>query len=104
MAEAYGLMEYKLLYFIIHPAMLMTIVLGLILMKLHPEVLQAPWFHAKLAGVFLLIGYQVFAGITYRKFKKENYFLSEKACRWINEVPTVLLIVIILLVELKPGF
>jgi protoporphyrinogen IX oxidase len=103
MAQAYSLMERKLLYMIMHPAMLFTILFGILLITANPPVLRVPWFHAKLLGVALLIAYQIFAGVVQKRFSREDYFLSEKACRIINEVPTVLLIVIVILVILKPG-
>jgi putative membrane protein len=102
MAEAYTLMEKKLLYMIMHPAMTLTLVFGIGMLTLNPSLLQQGWIHAKLFCVALLIGYQVFAGITHKKFKRGNYFLSEKACRIINEVPTLLLIAIVFLAIFRP--
>jgi len=102
MTEAYTLMEKKLLYMIMHPAMTLTLVFGIGMLTLNPSLLKQGWIHAKLFCVALLIGYQVFAGITHKKFKRENYFLSEKACRIINEVPTLLLIAIVFLAIFKP--
>ncbi len=104
LCEAYGLMERRLLFLIMHPAMLMTIILGILLIALNPAVLRAPWFHAKLGLVLLLIAYQIFAGITCRRFAAGHFFLSEKACRVINEVPTLMLIGIVILAVVKPGF
>lgn len=95
-------MERKLIRFIIHPAMGMTILFGLLLIRENPAVLTAPWFWAKLGAVFFLIAYQIFAAMTHNRFSRNDYFLSERNCRIINEIPTVLLIVIILLVVLKP--
>src|SRR5947207_505773 len=66
LAQAYSLMEKKLLYMIMHPAMLMTIVFGVLLISLNPAVLRAPWFHLKLLFVLILIAYQIFAGIVRR--------------------------------------
>ncbi len=103
LAEAYSLMERKLLYKIMYPAMLFTILFGILLIALNMPVLQAPWFHFKLLAVLLLIGYQVFAGIVHKRFAGGEFFLSEQACRILNEIPTVLLIAIIFLVVLKPG-
>lgn len=95
-------MEYKLIYFIGHPAMALTILFGGWMIATNPALLTQKWLHAKLGFVFLLIGYQIFSGIVRRRFLKQDYFLSEKACRIINEVPTILLIVIVLLAILKP--
>jgi putative membrane protein len=102
MREAYTLMERKLLYIIMHPAMALTILFGFLLIVQNPAVLSAAWFHAKLLLVLFLVVYQVFAGITHKRFARGDFFLSEKACRIINEVPTLLLIGIVILVVVKP--
>jgi putative membrane protein len=102
MREAYTLMERKLLYMIMHPAMALTILFGFLLIVQNPSLLQAHWFHAKLLLVFLLVCYQVFCGITHKRFARGDFFLSEKQCRMINEVPTFLLIAIVILVVVKP--
>ncbi len=102
MREAYTLMERKLLYIIMHPAMALTILFGFLLIAQNPAVLSAAWFHAKLLLVLLLIVYQVFAGITHKRFARGDFFLSEKACRIVNEVPTLLLIGIVILAVVKP--
>ena len=102
MRQAYALMERKLLYIIMHPAMLLTLLLGIMLIALNPSVMRAPWFHVKLLGVALLIAYQIFAGITAKRLARGDFFLSEKACRIINEVPTILLITIVIMVVVKP--
>lgn len=102
MEEALSLMEKKLLYRIMHPAMFLTILFGGVLVALNPDVLHQKWFYAKLVGVVLLIAYQDFAGRVSKRFSAGDFFLSEKACRVINEVPTVLLIAIVLLAVLKP--
>lgn len=99
---AYIVMERKLLYIIMHPAMMLTLILGMLLISLNPSVIYARWFHFKLTAVLLLIAYQVLAGITHKKFSQGNYIFSEKACRIINEVPTILLILIVILVVVKP--
>src|SRR5262252_650272 len=68
MREAYTLMERKLLYMIMHPAMALTILLGFLLVVQNPDVLQAHWFHAKLLLVLCLVIYQVFSGVTHKRF------------------------------------
>lgn len=103
MAEAYTLMERKLLYVIMHPAMLLTIGFGVTMLVMNPALLKMPWMHAKLTLAALLIAYQIYAGITHKRFARGDFRLSEKACRILNEVPTLLLIGIVLLAVLKPG-
>jgi putative membrane protein len=101
-AQAYVEMERKLIYLIMHPAMLLTILFGVLLISQNPTVLRAPWFHLKLGLVALLIAYQVFAGVTQKRFARGDYFLSERACRLINEVPTLILIAVVILAVIKP--
>ncbi len=103
LCQAYQVMERKLLYMIMHPAMLLTILFGGLLISLNPAVLRAPWFHLKLLAVAGLIGYQIFCGVVAKRFARGDFFLSERACRFLNEVPTVLLIVIVIMVVVKPG-
>ena len=102
MRQAYELMEKKLLYIIMHPAMLLTIIFGLGMIHLNPALMRQGWLHSKLLAVVFLIVYQVYAGIVRRRFAKGDFFLSEKSCRIINEVPTLLLIIIVLLAVLRP--
>ena len=102
MAAAYGVMERKLIYLIMYPAMLATVVFGVLLIAMNPPVLRAAWFHVKLLFVLILVSYHLFAGVTHGRFARGDYFLSEKACRIINEVPTIALIVIVILAVVKP--
>ena len=77
-------------------------VFGVWLIFLNPALLKQVWFHSKLSGVLVLIAYQIFAGVVRRKFSQGNFFLSERACRIINEVPTLLLIGIVIFAVTKP--
>lgn len=102
MAATFSTMERRLLYGIMHPAMTLTLIGGVAMIVMQPVWLKAGWFHTKLLLVLFLVGYQIFAGRVQKRFARGDFFLSEKACRIINEVPTVLLIVIVLLAVLKP--
>lgn len=102
LGQAYGLMERKLLYVIMYPAMLMTVLFGILLISLNPSVLRAGWFHLKLFAVLLLVAYHIFSSVVHRRFSKGNFFLSERACRLLNEVPTLILIVVVILAVVKP--
>lgn len=103
LAETYVVMERKLLFIIMYPAMFLSLLFGGLLIWQNPPVLSAPWFHMKLFAVFLLISYQMLAGMTAKRFAAGDYYLSEKACRIINEIPTLLLVAIVILVVVKPG-
>lgn len=100
--ELLSLMEKRLLSFIVLPASLATLFFGLSLLALNPSLLERPWLWIKLCLVISLFGYQWLATYTRRKFSHGDFFLTEKNCRLINEFPTLVLIVVVLLAVLKP--
>ncbi len=95
-------MEIKLLRFIMIPASIFTVAMGLLLMFLLEGTLQKAWFHWKLLGVLVLFLYQGFSFRVQQRFAKGEFFLTEKQCRWINELPTLVLIWVVTLAVLKP--
>lgn len=100
--EGYRIMESKLLDFIMKPSAILTLATGIALVWMQPAFLKQGWLHAKLLFVVSLILYHLLAEVTRRRFAQNDYFLSEKACRFINEIPAVALLVIVPLVILKP--
>ncbi len=99
--EMLRVMEHKLYYYIMHPAMAATLILGLWLLVLNPAWLQQGWLHAKFTLVALLIAYH-FSLACYLKAFKKGAPRNEKFFRFYNEVPTILLLGIVLLAVLKP--
>ena len=85
------------------PAMVVAVGAGTAMLVMNPSLLKMPWMHAKLGAVVLLLGYHGLASWTRQKFLQGEYVLSETACRWINEVPTILLLVIVIGVIVRPG-
>ena len=103
-SEMLKVMERKLLRFIINPAMILTWIFGvwLIVLTGYGGPGTGGWMHAKLV---LLLGMQVthaFLAKTRRHFAIDANTRSAKFYRYINEVPTLLFIVIVFLVVLKP--
>ncbi|MDQ8159241.1 MAG: protoporphyrinogen oxidase HemJ [Gemmatimonadota bacterium] len=96
-------MERRLLRAIMTPAMVVAIGAGIALLVMNPSLLRMPWMHAKLGAVLFLLGYHGLASWTRTKFLRGEYVFSETACRWLNEVPTVLLLVIVIAVIVRPG-
>ncbi len=96
-------MAFKLYYYITTPSMVLTLLFGLLLLMHVPIYINVPWFHLKMLFILILLIYHYFVGYTLHKFMKDDIFLSEKQCRIINEVPTLLLIIIIGLAVLKPN-
>jgi putative membrane protein len=95
-------MERRLIRAIMTPAMVVALGCGTAMLVQNPGLLQRPWMHAKLGAVAFLLGYHGLAAWVRQKFAAGEYVLSETACRWINEVPTVLLFVIVIAVIVRP--
>lgn len=83
---------------------LLTIVFGAWLMGLYGGAWIAAnaWLHAKLLLVLVLIGYHGWCQVQVKKLRERRNNHSENFFRWMNEVPTVLLIAIVILVEVQP--
>ena len=97
------IMEYRLQKFIMNPAMLLTIIFGVFLLKTNGIInWTEKWIYFKLLGVFLLLVVHNLLGRYRKDFFLDKNKHSRKFYKILNEVPTILLIVIILLVYLKP--
>jgi putative membrane protein len=100
--ERFIIMERKLYRGIMGPSMIATLVFGIWLIYLNPGWMQQGWLHAKLALVFLLIGYHHMCGAQLKRFARGENTRSHKFYRWFNEVPVVFLVLIVILVVVKP--
>ncbi|MFT0891775.1 protoporphyrinogen oxidase HemJ [Pseudochelatococcus sp. G4_1912] len=98
---AFKVMERRLYKAIMTPAMIATWVLGLYL-AYEGGWFKAGWFHAKLTLVIILSGFHGFLGGELRRLSADKINHSPRFYRIINEVPTVLMILIVILVVLKP--
>jgi len=97
------IMEYRLQKFIMNPAMLFTIIFGVFLLKTNGIInWTEKWIYFKLLGVFLLLVVHNLLGRYRKDFFLDKNKHSGRFYKILNEVPTILLIVIILLVYLKP--
>ena len=100
-SETFKVMERRLLKAIINPAMIVTWLAGLYL-AWAGHFLSAGWFHAKLLLVILLSGVHGFFSRCVKDFANDRNLRSQKFYRVINEVPTLLIIFIVILVVVKP--
>ena len=98
------LMEYRLLKYIMTPALIVTYFLGFILLYENTYFLSENYFLVKLFLVICLTIFHFYLSILYKDFKKGYRIKKTKFYRIINEIPTVLMIFIILLVLIKPSF
>jgi putative membrane protein len=101
LSETLKVMEHRLLTAIMTPAMAAVWILGLTL-AYWEGAFSDGWLHAKLALVFLLSGFQGALSRWSKDFAADRNTHSAKFYRIANEVPTVFLILIVLLVVLKP--
>ncbi len=100
-SETFKVMEWRLLKLIINPAMVATWLLGLWL-AWQGGWFAAPWLHAKLVLVILLSGAHGMMSRFVKDFAADKNRKSQKFYRIFNEVPTVLMIVIVILAVVKP--
>jgi putative membrane protein len=96
-------MERKLYFYIMTPAMVLTWLFGLILISsLGFEVVSTTWIKLKLLLVILLTSYHFYLSKILDDFKMDRNTKSSNFFRVINEVPTILLILIVFIVVFKP--
>ena len=100
--KTFLIMEYRLYYYIMNPALILTTLLGLYLLYQSPYLLIENYFLIKSILVFLLIIFHIYLYFLYRDFKKGYRIKSTKFYRIINEIPTVLMIIVIILIFVKP--
>jgi len=100
-SETFKIMERRLLKVIINPAMIVTWLAGLYL-AWAGHWFSAGWLHAKLALVLVLSGVHGFFSRWVKDFAAGRNPRSQKFYRIINEVPTLLMILIVILVVVKP--
>ncbi len=100
-SETFKVMERRLLRVIINPAMILAWVLGLWLAWTGGHLL-APWFHAKLALVVALTAVHGYFSGAVRRFGEDRNEKPQRHWRIWNEAPTVLMILIVILVVVKP--
>ena len=105
MSSIFKTMERKLYYYIMMPAMFLSWFFGLILISIIGfENLSFGWLKLKLIFVILLTIYHFYLGKILNEFKLDLNKNSSKFFRWINEIPTILLILIVFVVIFKPIF
>jgi protoporphyrinogen IX oxidase len=99
--EEYSRIE-KLLYkLIMMPAMIFTIAMAIGIIFTEPDVLKQTWLHAKLVFVLLLIAFHFYCGRLIRQLETKTCSINSLQMRRINEIPTIVLSLIVLLAIFK---
>jgi len=102
-SNVFKTMERKLYFYIMTPAMIISWIFGILLIgSIGFDQLSAYWLKTKLILVVLLTLYHFYLGNFLHKFKMDLNTKSSKFFRFFNEVPTILLILIIFIVVFKP--
>ena len=101
--DVFELMERRLFFYIMRPAMILTWIFGLILIHLNGiEILSQFWMQIKIVLVILLSAYNSYLGKCHIALKNSTNTRSAKFFRIINEIPTVILIIVVFLAIFKP--
>ena len=102
-SETFKLMEKRLYFYIMNPAMILSWVFGILL--IHSQGIMSLgllWMKIKIGLVIILTGYHFYLLAVIRDFQIDSNSKSSRFFRIINEVPTILLIIIIFVVIFKP--
>jgi len=101
--EIFEVMEKKLFFYIMRPAMIFTWIFGFVLIYLNGiEIFSQLWVQIKLVLVVLLSAYNDYLGKCLVSLKNNTNTRSSKFFRIINEIPTIVLVFIIFIVIFKP--
>ena len=100
-SETFKIMERRLLQGIMTPAMILTWALGLWL-AWSGGFFASAWFAGKLLGVVALSAFHLCAGRWVKDFAADQNRRTARFYRWVNELPTLLMIAIVILVIVKP--
>ena len=101
--EIFEIMEKRLYFYIMRPAMILSWLFGIILIYISGiDIFSQLWVHIKLGLVVILTIYHEYLGICLKSLKLKTNTKTSKFFRIINEVPTIILIFIIFIVIFKP--
>lgn len=103
-SERFKIMERKLYRGIMTPSAILTLVFGGWLLSFYTveQITMMHWLHIKLLLVLLLFVYHVYCGRLLKQFSNDTNHHSHVFYRWFNEVPVLVLIVVIILAIVKP--
>ena len=102
-SEIFKIMEKKLYFYIMTPAMALSWIFGLLLIHIIGfQQLAQTWLILKIIFVVILTVYHFYLGNILNQFNLDQNKRSHKFYRYINEIPTILLILIVFVVIFKP--
>jgi len=102
MSETFKVMERRLLRAIMNPAMIATWLFGILMLIATPDWLTQGWFHAKAVGIIALTGMHHWLSVRRKEFAQDANSRSSRTYRMMNEVPTVFMVLVVIMVIVKP--
>lgn len=102
LSETLKVMEYRLLRIIINPAMIAAWCFGLAMLWANPAYLTQGWLHVKLTMLTLMQAFHAFLATSRKAFANDTNKHSPAFWRKANEIPTILMIVIVVIAVVKP--
>ncbi len=102
LSETLKIMERRLLRIIMNPAMIATFIFGICMIWGNPDLLKQGWMHGKITFVILLTGFHHALGKWRKQFLRDENKRPAKFYRRVNEIPTLLMIAIVIFVIVKP--
>ena len=102
--DTFIIMENRLLRYIMNPAMILTWAFGIVLVlhPLSPVDHTSKWFMIKFILVLIMSGLHGYFSYCRKKLLHNNAFYSPKYLKYLNEAPTILMIIIVIMVVVKP--
>ncbi|MDV3002014.1 MAG: hypothetical protein N5P05_003620 [Chroococcopsis gigantea SAG 12.99] len=97
----YEIMERRLYNIITTPGMIVTVAMAIGLISTEPDILKSKWLHIKFAFVALLLLYHFYCGRIMKQLEKDQCKWTGQQFRALNEAPTLLLVVIVMLAVFK---
>jgi putative membrane protein len=104
LSETLKIMERRLLRRIVNPAMIATFIFGLWMLALNPALLQQGFMQVKLGAVILMTAVHGYLARCRRQFAADRNIHSSRFYRVLNEVPALLVIIIIIMIVVQPRF
>lgn len=96
------LMSKRLWKYITMPAMIAAWIAGLLMLYMNPGLLSLPWMHVKLLSIVLLSASTFYAGALVKRFQLKQTLPTSKSLRFLNEVPTLFMVIIVIMVIVRP--
>ncbi len=97
----FKIMERKL-YLMTTIGLFLTLLFGFLLLRLEPRLIFTSWFQLKLLLVLSLLIYHFYCGFLVKVFRENENHRGHVFYRWLNEYPTIVLIIVVILAVVKP--